>query len=293
VARNVLAAGKADAIVAPSAPAALAVAVAMAALAGCAAGEAAAPPTDVRVVVEGWVTDQALRPLAGASVTPRGGAPATAGEDGRYRLLLPPDEDVLLSFQAAGHASASRVVKAGTGMHHWHNVTLPRLPSGEPRLEVDRWDGRLRCAVAAVVVEDPSSPHEHQGVRCSELAPLGVDEHTWGFAIPDGASGLVLELHWEPNTPFSMALTLKVETASGRLVGMVEGPSLLRLQVAATHLARAAADGEALHVTVLPGAGMGSHEHGAVGVFVEQPFTLFATTFHNQPADPAYSVAGR
>jgi hypothetical protein len=78
---------------------------------------------------------------------------------------------------------------------------------------------------------------------------------------------------------------------TGDIIGFVEGTSIMRVQVAAFSLAKLIESGNSvIHILIMPGAGTGSHEHGAVGVFVQQEFTIYATTFYNQPADSTYSI---
>ena len=262
-------------------------------LAGC-ASTSVGPAPPQRMVVEGWLLDEAIRPVAGGLVAAQGWLDnATSGEDGRFLLTAPPGLDLYLTVRAPGFLPTTRFLPAGSGLHQWLNVTLERLPSDAPRVEVEDWQGFLECAATVVVNEDPSNPHEHQGVRCSDHLPDELDRNVWRYRVPPGASGLVVEVAWEPGTHLARSLVLKAEAeSSGEVVGFLESPSILRLQVAASQLERlAGSDGGTLRLTILPGAGAGSHEHGAAGLFVEQPFTIYASAFFHQPADPNYSIA--
>lgn len=276
----------------------LAVAVLLASmLAGCSSSHGSDGSTAPgQVAVEGWVLDAALTPIPGASVVVQGAeANATTGDNGHYLLRAPSSMDLLVTVRQVGFVPQSRYVPAFSGSHQWINLTLERVISADPYTVVESWDGIMHCAVTAVAREDPSRPHEHQGVKCSDALPEETNQNVWHYSIPFNASGAIIELAWDPGTEFSQALVMKIEAeTTGDILGFVEGTSILRLQVAAVNLARLLQSGDStLRVTITPGAGTGSHEHGAVGVFVDQAFTIYATTFYNQPADPTYSIANR
>jgi hypothetical protein len=119
------------------------------------------------------------------------------------------------------------------------------------------------------------------------------DGNLWHYTIPAGAAGLMLEVFWTPASDLSQSLVLKAQVGdTGEIVGFAEGPSPLHVQLSHFRVLQMQEQGHpGLLLTILPGAGTGSHEHGAVGAFVEQPFHLFATAFFNQAVDPNYSVA--
>ena len=134
---------------------------------------------------------------------------------------------------------------------------------------------------------------ERPGEIVGSLDLLPNQNNVWNYTIPANSTGLVLEGFWEAQTPLSEALVVKAEVVgTGQVLAFLESMSPLRVQMSSANLAQAAEDGRTyMTVTVTPGAGSGSHEHGAFGAFVEQQFQLVMTAFFNGPVDPAYSVA--
>lgn len=261
------------------------------ALAGCgqAGPEAEAPPAKPRV--EGWVVDARLFPVVGAPVTAVGlGAQNLTDGSGHYAVEVPPGIDVVVAVAADGFLTQSRSVSAGFGSRAVVNFTLERLPADAPRLTVESFDGILRCGVTAVLLEDPSRPHVHSGVRCSNY--LEEDTNVWPYRVAPNATGLVIEAVWEPQTELSQSLILNVTVqASGEVLGFQEGLSPLRAQTSRFKLDLERSLGnDVLDIRIEAGAGTGNHEHGAVGATVEQRFQLFVTAFYNQPVDSGYSV---
>ncbi|MEK6975977.1 MAG: hypothetical protein AABY18_06515 [Candidatus Thermoplasmatota archaeon] len=133
---------------------------------------------------------------------------------------------------------------------------------------MSRFQGILRCGVVATTQEDPSRPHEHQGVRCSQA--LNDTANRWSYAVPNNATGVVVEVDWDAQSEVAQALVLKVTVeATGEGLGFVEGTSMIRLQLSSLKLAQEQQAGhDALSVVLEPGAGTGNHEHGAAGAFV-------------------------
>lgn len=274
------------------APAALLVALA---LSGCVAEKpAAAAPRGP--VVEGWVLDEALRPIGGATVALLGSElEARTAANGRYALEVPAGAQVTVTARAPGFEPKSGFLGSGFGARAHLNFSLVRVPVAQPHTQLQDHKGQLTCAVSAVVgQDDPDRPHQHMGARCSEL-PVGVDDgNAWLYPVPQRAAGVVLEVFWTPNSPLSETLVLQmIVAATGETIGFAEGPSPIQVHLGQARVAQLQERGQTdLRLAILPGAGTGSHEHGAVGAFAEQPFRIFATAFFNQPLDPTYSVSG-
>jgi hypothetical protein len=249
-------------------------------------------------VVEGWVLDEGLRPVVNATASVAGSTLAARTDGGgHYRLDVPSGIQVTLTVQAAGFAPKSAYVGSGFGERALLNFSLARLPAEKPYLEVADHKGQLTCAVTAVAgQEDPNKPHEHKGVKCADVIPSTVDDsNLWHYTIPAGASGEMLELFWNSTSDLSTSLILKMQVEdTGDIIGFAEGPSPLHVQLSQFRVLQMQEQGHpGLLVTINPGAGTGSHDHGAVGAFVEQPFRVFATAFFNQAVDPNYSVANQ
>lgn len=260
-------------------------------LAGCSDGQAEDEGAEPGPVVQGWVVDASRVPVVGAAVLVQGtNLTLATDQEGHYRFEAPPAIDLLVTVAADGFVSESQIVPAFSGAQHVLNFSLERLPAADPYHVASTFDGIVSCGVTLVLQEDPDNPHTHQGLRCDTVLPGVTTNHVWNYTIPDNSTGLILEGFWEPQTPASQALVVKAEVAgTGQVLAFLETMSPLRIQLSAANLQQAAEDGRThIVVTVTPGAGTGSHEHGAVGVFVDQPFTLVMTAFFNGPVDPSY-----
>jgi hypothetical protein len=269
--------------------------VTMALLAGCLGQGGHAVLASSGPVVEGWVVDDRIMPVTNATVS-LAGSPVQVATDqaGHYRLETPTGTSVTLVVAAQGYQSKAGALGAFFGMHQVLNFSLVRLPADAPYVLADSRQGQLTCAITAVAgQDDPNKPHEHKGVRCTQVIPESVDaSDVWNYTIPAGATGVILEAFWTPESDLSQALVMKIQdAATGDIIGFTEGVSPLHVQVSHFTTLQLLDHTGVLRLSILPGAGTGSHEHGAVGVFIDQPFTLFATAFFNQPVDPAFSVA--
>lgn len=263
------------------------------ALAGCAQGPPApaGPDASLGPVVEGWVVDARLVPVPNATVTLAGlGLAAATDAAGHYWLQAPSGADLVVVLAADGFVAQSRAVGARSGEHTFLNFTLARIPDAEPFHVVTTHQGAVACGFVAVLAEDPSRPHEHQGLRCSQL--LNDTRNQWVYALPDNTTGIVVEVAWTAQSEVAQALVLKIVTeGSGEVLAFIEGTSVLRIQLSSVKLEQERAAGHTnVIMTLEPGAGTGNHEHGAAGAFVEQRFDVFATAFFNGPVDSGYSI---
>lgn len=237
--------------------------------------------------IEGVVVDERLVPILGALVV-SGNESATTDDDGRFRLAVAGPSAVVVTVTALGFQAAS-VSTTPSASESSLRIQLTRLPQAEPYTTVESFKGFLECA--AVIIMEGGEPHNHQGIRCSTLFDGGRDQ--WLLAVQPDASGLVVELGWNKTSEASNTMVLRANvTATGAPIGASEGLSMVRIQVAADQLRRAQEAGhDAFTITVDAGAGDTEQEEGSVGVFFQQAFTVYATWFFNQPADPAYSIA--
>lgn len=262
------------------------------AMAGC---TTPAPDAEVTApagpIVEGWVVDERLVPIAQAQVRVAGlGLNTSTDANGHYSLSPPGQVDLVVILEADGFVAQSRSIGARSGERHVLNFTLERIPDARPYHTVTTHAGVLRCGAVAVLAEDPSRPHEHQGLRCSQT--LEDTRNAWLYDAPSNTTGIILEVAWVPQSELAQALVLKVVAeGTGDLLAFIEGTSVLRVQLSAVNLAQLLTLGQpTLRITLEPGAGTGNHEHGAAGAFVEQAFDVYATAFFNGPVDASYSI---
>ena len=243
-------------------------------------------------VVEGWVLDERIQPVPDAEIRLIGhNVTARPDASGHYVLRAPSGVDLVLTVEAPGFVTQARALAGNSGAHHWVNVTLVRVPLDAPFHQVESFQGILRCGAVVTTQEDPSRPHEHQGVRCSQL--LNDTANQWTYEVPAGTTGVVLEAFWDAQSEVAQAMVLKaVAPRSGEVFAFTEGTSPIRAHLSSFKLQQEQAAGSSqLQVVLEPGAGTGNHEHGAAGAFLQQTFTVFATAFFNGPVPPAYTVA--
>jgi hypothetical protein len=244
--------------------------------------------------VEGWVVDERIVPVEGAVARLAGvGVETRTDAEGHYVMEAPPGVDLIVVIEADGYKPSSGAVTAQSGARTLLNFSLERLPVAAPYDEVSSFNGLLACGVVVTTQEDPSRPHEHQGVRCSET--LNDTSNRWSYTMAGNLTGIVVEVDWDAQSDLAQALVLKVTVeATGEQIAFIEGTSMIHVQLSSVKLAQELAAGhDVLRMVVEPGAGTGNHEHGAAGAFAQQPFDIYATAFFNGPVPPSYSIGDR
>lgn len=261
------------------------------ALAGCADGPRVPdgipldPSGDPLPTVRGVVVDDAIRPLAGATVRILGTDVAgTTDEEGRYALLRPTfvAEAALVAATMPGYLTRSAQVQLSGNIAAEVDFQLPADPSVVPHTEVLQHRGQVRCTAAVSVLG---------GVHGAGCEGDRRDDHDilprwmWEINPRPGVAGVVVEVHWDAGTPAATELRawLKAPMAGGQggeVVAEAVGPSPLRLEVpedAVRSYARWTA--VRLHVETAP---------GTAGATREQAYDAFATVFYVDPAPAGY-----
>ncbi|HUR61141.1 MAG TPA: carboxypeptidase-like regulatory domain-containing protein [Candidatus Thermoplasmatota archaeon] len=274
----------------PVRPAALALAFLLVAGAGCSGTSGgggkegpAGPP------LQGYVFDQAVRPVVGATVSVQGANVANGtvktGTDGHYAFpQLPLDERLVVTIQAAGLRAVSKQVSVTSGNSTFLNFTLEPLPTAKPYTEAQGFNGFLACETAT------TSGGQTQRTDCSN--PQDPNKREWTLAINPGVQSIVFETAWEPFTPGSAVLHMTVHTTSGTpvLLAEVEGPSILRAIVSQEKCQKEFAQGGQVKVVWSAGTDSEQLEAGiAAATAVQQDFKAVATSFFVDPAPPDYS----
>lgn len=282
----------------------LALALALA-LAGC-GGKDAVPaglPTDEQgdplPTVEGFVVDEAIRPMAGVRVLIlQEGVEAVTDESGHYAIDRPTfaAEHVILSAVAAGYVPQSHMVQASGQTSARVDFRLTPDQHQIPHVEVLQHRGMLTCQVRAAGQGqfcDPPSFSFNEGVEVPELRSLWVMDTTIDLA------GAVVQVHWDAESPLAEQLTVRLR---GPVVGCCENQSLryddpvldeatgaspVRLEVDEA-AARAFPSWSALWLEVdVP------ESQGPVpAAFArEQSFDAYATLFYVDPAPAGYQLS--
>ncbi len=261
-------------------------------LAGCAAPTVPvdiAPPPGI---LDGIVVNALLQPIPGATVRVLGGEPhaAPVHEDGRYAIHAnwTLGEHIVV-FEAPGYESATRTFTAhAQSQHISFNVTLAKIPLGG--LDTQSYRGLISCAAIVQVGHDHGSgdPEEDRHVAC-EVA--GRDVNEFQLRPQPDVQDLLLELFWDANSDLSKRMTLVLRNETGAVVGFDEGTSPLRVFFGRSQITNLFADGQIATIQVLPGVSEDAPADLFVGVHIEQPFELFATTGHGMDVPLHWTVA--
>ena len=258
-------------------------------LAGCSGASTAQKKgsTGDGPLLQGYVFDQAVRPVPGALVSVSGAGvgngTVTTGTDGHYAFAqLPFDERLVVSIKAAGLKALSKQVSVSPGNSTFLNFTLEALPSAKPYTESQGFNGFLACEVATTA----NGQTQRQDCGSTE------NKRVWTLAINPGAQSVVLETAWSAVSPGSSVLHLTVQTGGSNpvLLAEVEGASVLRTTVSQEKCAAHFAQGGTIVVTWYAGTGSEQLEAGvAAAAAVQQDFRAVATSFFVEPAPPGYT----
>ncbi len=254
----------------------------LACLVGClnaqptADGEPLPPPPPP--MLQGYVVDESLAPIAGAKVS-HGGATNTTASTGYFRIARATGP---LVVESTGFEPV--IVHVGTNA--WVNATLIRLPDETPYTATSTWTGLIHCQVVVVAGHDHGDDHDDGATDCD---PSTEDER-YLLAVPVTADGVILEVFWDASTPAGEYLSATLFAVDGegqrRSIGFTEGTSPLRL-----HLGEGLTNemsGGVIEMKVAAGA---PDEDAAAGTVWQQEYQVVASVFHYAPAPVDYSVA--
>jgi len=264
------------------------------ALAGCQDGRPAAKgdTTDAQglPLLHGYVVDQSLRPVEGATVRIlETGANATTGRDGFFGFDdVPRNELLVLVAEAAGFLPGSKSVRLAPEGLLRLNFTLTPAPTETPSRQVLRFEGLLACQFGA------TTPGGTLVVPCVQ----GDGEDVWEFAAEPRLAGAVIEVAWEAASPASRSLGARLETLGlgdqNHVLAEAVGEPVLRLEVPRVTAQKYYASGGHLRLTVFVAQNVDEEEAGSLGAgaAVNQGFEAFASLFYVEGPPPSYTVAG-
>lgn len=237
--------------------------------------------------VEGIVVDETLVPLTQATVHIVNGNQSLVAEDGRYQIQSDAD-DVVLVASAPGYEQASRKVNLVAGQ--WVEMDFVLRAINDDRYhDTQRFKGIIECGVIAQYGHSHGNgdPDDDDRVMCP--GTTGRD-HIFDYVPDRNPQDLLLELFWTANNEYAEVLTLILRDSEGDLIHFEEGPSPLRLELAALKTQREfGADGTAT-IEVLPGIPARSVADIYVGVHLDQSFDLYVTSFHGMDQPMHWTV---
>lgn len=236
-------------------PAAAALLLLAAGLAGCTAGTpeaggslgslSAAPIAAGNGRLCVLAVDQAIRPIAGANLTvrlPDGSArSAQSDESGVACLDLPPEAYILdVTHPLGTYRSVQTTAEVEAGKEVTVKVLMERLFEQEPFHEASKFDGYIQCGysisgvMSSLCVNDYT--HFVGPYTCPDCEHL-VDRRSHDFAVTSGWQTMVFEMTWKPTaqgTSDRMRLTISHFPRSAShwyCGGAAADPLLVRMEV--------------------------------------------------------------
>lgn len=251
---------------------------------GCTKAEPAATDSAIPPgTISGTVSDIALLPLAGATVTVDGAnVTATTDATGAFSFTLLPGEYVVLASHPEFRNGALRA-SVLSGQTSTLAFTLDGIPKLVPYLDVQEGQGYVACT--ALVVQG----QERRMSPCGQNDPNDHPTVNFDLQGTQGLEGIVIELVWEPRTSAAGTLHADVFGRDGEdliSLGASEGVSPLRIKIPGRIVSTSS-----LQVTVSPAGGMTDEEAGIdAGAVVQQSFTVFASMFYHAAPPGDYSA---
>lgn len=303
-------------------PRALAAAAFALLLAGCAAAPGDGPGGDGPGVadveatattggIHGFVVDEKITPIAGATVTVAPGDIATTtNEDGAFVVngLAPGSYFVKAEHPLYDSAQQAAEVVAGESDPDDVRFQLTRVIFANPYAVLQKFDGFVVCSIGFFVYaseecgEGVGVPCEVPVLGCQRVGGQGNNHAQWDFYL-DGPfiATLVVEMAWTSTSPTLTEFELNVANdwtcdpfCNGEQLNVTRGASPL---YATVDFPRELEDkaGEPVELTadtrfstfVWPNWGHG--DPGQLDVALNQPFTQFATAFYYLPAPDGWS----
>ena len=280
-------------------------------LAGCAGGggggaEEDVPDLDVTATtggIRGVVVDEAVRPIAEATVALQGQATeATTDADGLFAVSGLPAGTYVVTASHPLYDQVQQTVEVVAGVADPPAVKfqLTRVVFEEPYLQTIKFDGFIVCS-ANVAVALSEECGEGVGVPCEVPPPVGCqrvggqgNNHVqFDFTIGPGTQTLILEQIWQPTSEAGREFYSPVSTewscdpvCGGNTFAEMQGASPLYVALDNETLA-----GEEIlpDSTIISVFTWSSAETNPVGVVLNQQYQVFATSFHHLPAPEGWS----
>ncbi len=250
-------------------------------LAGCSQAPVDTPEP-LQGGVRGVVVSEALVPLVGAEVRIVHGNSSIVADDGTYRIRSDYDA-VTVVASAPGYEQSTRNVDLRAG--EWIVVDFVLRAIDDVRYhDTQVFKGLIECGAIVQYghTHGNGDPDDDNRILCP--GNTGRD-HVFEY-IPDrNPQDLLIEVFWKPNNEYAEVLTVVLRDADGEFIHFEEGPSPLRLELAAKRTQHEfGSDGTAI-IEILPGIPSKSTAEVYAGVHIDQEFDMYVTSFHgmNQP----------
>lgn len=261
-------------------------------LAGCAT-HPATPGAETEgdaPILQGYVLDPALRPLAGANITIAAvNATTVTDHNGHYAFRdLPGTEALVAVAEMPGYVPLGRSVQLSAGNSTMLNFTMVPVPTAKPYVEQQQFKGFLSCQ-AVLTAND-----NNNGADCGTSTT--TNRNIWEFNVGSNVAGIVLETAWTPKSQLAQFLNATVETVGlgdqDAQLSAVEGASILRAQVTHDQSLKYYPEGGTVRIKINAATATKEQEQAAgLGLAAEQEFQIIASIFYVTPPDPTFSAA--
>lgn len=277
-------------------------------LAGCAGGEGAGPieevpdlgleATSTTGVIRGVVVDEAIRPIAGVTVSAKSGSLApvstVTGEDGFYGFDGLQPGTWFMTANRTGYfpTQASSEVVAGVAEPPVVKIQLVRDVANLPYAVLNKFEGYLECGLSVIAL-------------CGAADAVTNDRFAGTVVVDKPPSWIQSEMVWSPTTSASDQLWLwhsRSDKETGAYDGScncwVQGISPLLMTTNATRAESESYGNETdLYLRIFTGSIEGTRNPlspegcypgnpgpntycGGVGYSLQQPFTVYTTIFY-------------
>lgn len=273
-------------------------------LAGCSGGGAEAAGDDVpdatdlgleatstTGLIRGIVVDEAIRPLANATVLLTGDVPRTmsTGPDGAFGFDGLAAGTHFLKVSKVGYfeSQQSADVVAGVANPDAVKVQLKRDVSFQAFFEAFVYEGFVECTTSVLVL--CGAPNTLEPFACDLGACYGNvtnDRFTWYQSFTDNATMIQSELVWEstqaasPELYFEMELLHEDCTTDTTFINSTRGASPIFTQVHAEDIEDNGIGSCPIYYSIFAGDATGDAAGVPIGATVEQRFTMYMHAFH-------------
>jgi hypothetical protein len=233
-------------------------------------------------MLQGYVFDEAQRPLAGATVEVQATGNTTATDAGGHYVFedAPLDEVIIVVATLATYRATSKQVVLHADAPVQVNFTLVAIPVKVPYVDVVQINAHLQCQGAA------SAAGFVIPLQCG-----GGELDSWDVAPAPDLAGVVVEVAWTAGTPLAARFTATLETLSlgdlNHVLAEATGESVLRLEVTQDVTRVLYPSGGLMRVSVAPAV---SPEEPSVSLHVSQDVQLFVSFFYVDPPLAGYTV---
>lgn len=164
--------------------------------------------------IQGVVTDPAIQPIEGATITIQELSQSTeTADDGSFAFSELPPGTYTLKLEAEGFLSTERDVDVTANEVQTTDIVLTNRPSLTPYSQQVEFKGFVECSVAtpAVLVAVCAIPNSLLEFVVGENSTATNDKFLFTFPIEEDPWQMISEVQWDANQPLGESLSMSVE----------------------------------------------------------------------------------